>query len=481
MNKINSKNPEHELISFMDGKISIVSRVILLIAMAGFLAYGILEYLSGVTVTFIVGVVTSALLVIPLAIILTKRIELGIIVFTVIMICAMFTTQFFYLDRPELFGLLLIDFSVFAGLVISCGFILVNKRFFFITVIVISAINIVFVALSASTIPVATKRFFVTELFIVAALGVLVYYFSFLYTTLIRRATLEAERQKNANEYLTKVNTVFGRFVPDQFIKLLDKENISDIQFGDQIQKNMTIMFEDIRSFTSLSESMTPKETFEFLNSLLKFVGPTIRNYGGYIDKYIGDAVMSIFPEKPEDAIIAGIEIQKLLELYNVERAKQGKKAVHMGIGINTGDVIAGIIGEEERMQETVISDAVNLASRLESLTKLYGVSMIVSGESLERCGNKDMFKYRFLDQIQVAGKILPVSIYEILDADDTQTQAIKLELAEEYQNGWQLFCDGRIEEAITAFFGITKKNPRDAAAELFLKRCREYLHDRTN
>jgi two-component system sensor histidine kinase ChiS len=121
----------------------------------------------------------------------------------------------------------------------------------------------------------------------------------------------------------------------------------------------------------------------------------------------------------------------------------------------------------------------VNLASRLESLTKTYGASLIVSGESLEQCAAPDRYKSRFLDQIQVTGKIFPVSIYEILDAEDPQSQAVKYELAEEYKNGWQLFCDGRIEEAIMTFYGITEKNPKDAAAEEFLRRCRDYLHDR--
>jgi class 3 adenylate cyclase len=408
-----------------------------------------------------------------------KKVELGIVTFTCIVTLSMIATQLAYIRSTSLFGLLLIDFSVFAGLVIACGFILVSNRVVFVLVTIVAALDIIAIACIPSDIPFLEKRFFIIELFILFALGVLVYYFSFLYTRLIKRATVEAERQKQANEELVRTNTIFGRFVPYQFMKLLNKENISDIRFGDQIQKNMTIMFADVRSFTKLSESMTPQETFDFLNSLLKFIGPTIRNYGGYIDKYIGDAVMSIFPDRPDDAIIASVEIQKLFDLYNEERAKQKLPPVYMGIGINTGDVIAGIIGEEERMQETVISDAVNLASRLEELTKDYGSSIIVSEESIQQLAIPDRFKYRFLDQIQVRGKILPLNIYEILDAEDELVQALKYEMREEYRHGWDLYVDGQIEGAIKTFYDITQKNTRDRAARFLLDKCREFLPDR--
>ncbi|MGF1534978.1 MAG: ATP-binding protein, partial [Elainellaceae cyanobacterium] len=182
---------------------------------------------------------------------------------------------------------------------------------------------------------------------------------------------------------LSKTSLAYARFVPHEFLNLLGRDRILDVKLGDQKQANMTIMFADIRSFTALSEQMTPKESFEFLNSYLAEVSPVIRQYGGFVDKYIGDAVMAIFPNAPDDAIQAAISIQRQVSQYNQARQAGGEAAIAIGIGIHTGSLILGTIGEEERMESTVISDAVNLAARLEKLTKLYGAGIIVSAQTL--------------------------------------------------------------------------------------------------
>jgi adenylate cyclase len=109
---------------------------------------------------------------------------------------------------------------------------------------------------------------------------------------------------------LSKTNKAYGRFIPREFLKFLQKKDIKDVELGDQIQKQMTVFFSDIRSFTELSESMSPMENFNFINSYLKRINPIIRKHNGFIDKFIGDAVMAIFPNSPEDAVSAAIEIQ---------------------------------------------------------------------------------------------------------------------------------------------------------------------------
>ncbi|MGC8764571.1 MAG: adenylate/guanylate cyclase domain-containing protein [Brevinematia bacterium] len=197
----------------------------------------------------------------------------------------------------------------------------------------------------------------------------------------------------------------------------------------------MTILFSDIRSFTSLSESMTPEENFKFINSYLKRVGPEIRNNNGFIDKYIGDAIMALFPQKVDDALNAAISISmryKLIE-YNQHRKNSNYRPIDIGIGIHDRKLMLGTVGEEKRMEGTVISDAVNLASRLEGLTKLYGVGIIISNYSLERVENKEKYLYRFLDKVCVKGKSTPVEIYEIYNADDDKQKKLKWEQAIEF------------------------------------------------
>jgi two-component system sensor histidine kinase ChiS len=173
---------------------------------------------------------------------------------------------------------------------------------------------------------------------------------------------------------LSKINIAYGRFVPHEFLKFLERESIVDVQLGDQVQKEMTVLFADIRSFTSLSERMSPKENFDFLNAYLSRVSPVIRNHNGFIDKYIGDAVMALFPQTADDAVQAAIEMQKQVSLYNSYRQENGYDPIAIGIGLHSGTLMLGTVGESQRMESTVIADAVNLASRLEGLTKVYGV-----------------------------------------------------------------------------------------------------------
>ncbi len=136
---------------------------------------------------------------------------------------------------------------------------------------------------------------------------------------------------------LAKVNTAYSRFVPNEFIRLLGHESILDVKLGDHVKKEMAILFSDIRSFTTLSEQMSPEENFAFINSYLKMVVPAIRNHNGFIDKYIGDAVMAVFHQQAEDALLAAIEMQKQVLHYNCDRVADGKVPIAIGTGIHVG------------------------------------------------------------------------------------------------------------------------------------------------
>jgi class 3 adenylate cyclase len=467
---------DEPLLKELENKIKVVSKIVLFIAIAGFSTYAVLELFFGIREVFFAGLLTSTSLLIPALLVFLNRVKTGMIVFIIIMTCGMISTQFFYLHNQEFLGLMMIDFSVYFGLVITSGFILNEKRYVFIIVIVSGVLNGLTTAFLATSISLKTKRFFLIELFIFTAVGFLIYYFTYLYNSFIKKARLAIVKQKVATDKIIEVNKIFSRFVPNNFIRLLNKKDITKVRVGDQIQMNMTIMFGDIRSFTSITEEMTPKESFEFLNRLLMFIGPTIRHFHGIIDKYIGDAVLSLFPGEVDHAVMAAMEIQKLLTLYNQEQEKKRKQKISMGFGINSGDVIAGIIGEEERMEETVISDTVNLASRLESLTKRYGAGILISGNALKMIKKNEFFHYRFVDQIQAEGKILPVSVFEILDCENKE-QKKRFELKEKYKEGWDFYCDGRIEAAIEQFHHILTINPEDKAAAYQVNRCRDFIN----
>ncbi|HMY47390.1 MAG TPA: 7TM diverse intracellular signaling domain-containing protein, partial [Leptospiraceae bacterium] len=224
--------------------------------------------------------------------------------------------------------------------------------------------------------------------------------------------------QQQTMERQRILTSSYARFVPSEIMDLLEKKEITEIALGDAIQKEMTVLFSDIRSFTTLSEGMTPKENFEFLNALMRRTGPVIRENGGFIDKFIGDAIMALFPRHAEDALKAAIQMKRNLSIYNTRRASKGFEPLRVGIGINTGLVILGTIGEPERMDGTVISDTVNLASRIEGLTKHYDAALLITEQTLFRLDDPTRYRIRLIERVRVKGKHEPVSIFEVFDGD---------------------------------------------------------------
>ncbi len=229
------------------------------------------------------------------------------------------------------------------------------------------------------------------------------------------RKKVEEERIR-FTEKLCHLNEAYQRFVPQAFLKLLDKEQITDIKLGDHVEKEMTILFADIRDFTRLSERMTPQENFNFINAYLSVMEPAIRQHRGFIDKYIGDAIMALFPHCADDAVQSALTmLDRLVDFNQQENCKQVKKEpVQIGIGINTGKLMLGTIGGEQRMDGTVIADAVNLASRVESLTKNYTTNLLITHNTYLQLKNKSYYQIKKVDAVKVKGKSEIVTVYAV-------------------------------------------------------------------
>jgi class 3 adenylate cyclase/HAMP domain-containing protein len=295
------------------------------------------------------------------------------------------------------------------------------------------------------------------------------------FNNMVKSILESEERLKDNLDFQVKLTESYSYFVPKEFLEFLEKESIIDIKLGDNVQKEMTVLFSDIRSFTMLSEKMSPQENFNFLNSCLSRIGPVVRNNGGFIDKYIGDAIMALFPGSAEDALHAAIAMQNVIRTYNKHRMSTGYEPIDIGVGIHTGVLMLGTIGEERRMEGTVISDAVNLASRLEGLTKLYGASIIISGNTSNSLKNRSDFRSRYLGRVQVKGKKKWVDIFEILDGFSSELVNIKLTTKKEFERGVLLYQNSEFVEACESFDKVLEQNPDDRAASLYLKRCRNF------
>ena len=300
--------------------------------------------------------------------------------------------------------------------------------------------------------------------------GLLLYYQGFV-EDITERKRAEAERIKFTNQ-LYQLNKANERFVPRQFLQLLNKESIIDVQLGDQVQLHMSVLFADIRNFTTLSEKMTPAENFRFINAYLSQMEPAIIENNGFIDKYIGDAIMALFSGSADDAVRAGIDMLHRLAEYNTTRTRPERIPIQIGIGINTGSLMLGTVGGPNRMDSTVISDAVNLASRMEGLTKEYGVSMLISHHTFRHLHHPVMYAFRVIDRVQVKGKSEMVSVFEIFEADPPELRESKLLTKSTFEKGLFLYTRHALREAAQLFEACLELAPEDKVAQIYLKRC---------
>jgi predicted ATPase/class 3 adenylate cyclase len=274
-------------------------------------------------------------------------------------------------------------------------------------------------------------------------------------------------------EDLRELNTAYARFVPQAFLRFLGKRAITDVRLGDAVEAEMTVLFTDIRSFTTLSEGRSPAENFEFINGYLRAIGPTIRNHGGFIDKYIGDGIMALFPGAAEDAVRAAIAIRKALRSFNEELGRKGQDPIAIGIGLHRGRLMLGTIGEAERMDGTVISDVVNTASRVEGLTKRFACTCLMTGAVTDALPGRDSFLTRYLGQVPVKGRSGHVTIFELFDGDPRELRQAKWATRADFEAAVRAFENGDVT-ASGAFEALLDELPGDRVLERLMAEAGE-------
>jgi two-component system sensor histidine kinase ChiS len=294
------------------------------------------------------------------------------------------------------------------------------------------------------------------------------------------RKELESEVSKRTEELkkltvaLTESNTSMKRFVPEQFLRQLGKSSIEQVKLGDHAAMNMVVMFADIREFSALSEKMTPEETFAFINQYLARLGPPVRKHGGFIDKYIGDGIMALFPAAPEDAVRCAIEMHSRLGYFNAQRVVAGAPAIRIGIGLHEGRLMLGTIGELERMDGTVISDTVNTASRIEGISKQFGIGVAVSERILLGLDDTSAYHIRFIGKVGVKGRREEVSIFEIYDGDPEPLKKKKDSIKAAFERGLNAFYSQKYEQASEFFNSVLAELPDDQASFHYIRIIRK-------
>ncbi|MCW8399218.1 response regulator [Legionella sp. PATHC038] len=265
-----------------------------------------------------------------------------------------------------------------------------------------------------------------------------------------------------------------ARFVPQDFLKVLNRKNIADIKLGDCVEKDMTVLFLDIKSFSSMAERLSSVEIFNLFNTLMSYLDPAILKNSGLIDKYIGDAIMALF-NNADEAVAAALDMLEALHTFNTTRARDNLPLIHVGIGINTGNLIVGTVGFEERMDCSVISDAVNIASRLETLTRSFNIELIIGEETYEQLKQKEKYNLRFLGFSKVKGKSLPIKVFEVFNHNAPTEVQLKNDSASIFATALDHYAAKQFDQAAKLFEQIVTSNPNDSPAKYFLQQCKEH------
>ncbi len=270
-----------------------------------------------------------------------------------------------------------------------------------------------------------------------------------------------------------RVRTTMARYMDPGLADQLVRGD-EDILGGKSVEAS--VLFSDVRSFTSLAEELGPQATVTLLNDYFTIMVECIQMQGGMLDKFIGDAIMAAFglPVAHDDdadrAVQAAISMISSLFEWNETRVHDGRRPIDMGIGINTGTVVAGNIGSPKRMDFTMIGDGVNLASRLESACKQYSARILISEYTLGQL--RGVYRTREVDHVVVKGKTRPVAVYEILDYHTPQTFPNLMDAVNHFRDGIEKYRSGNWQRAIDAFGETLRANPDDALASTYIERC---------
>ncbi|MBF0237409.1 MAG: response regulator [SAR324 cluster bacterium] len=301
----------------------------------------------------------------------------------------------------------------------------------------------------------------------------------------VRERTRELDQTRTILEVTEKIASMtqtFEKFVPRQFLNRIADHGLESIELGKAESDIITVLFSDIRDFTHLSETLSPQELLNFLNAYFKRMSQPVHDNDGFIDKFIGDAMMVLFdfPESSDAheataAIKTAIGMQKTLKEYNVYRKKSGYVPIQTGIGIHSGNVIIGTVGTRDRMDSTVLGDVVNLASRLEGLTKLYNAQIIISSQTWRMAETTTPFLWRELDFVSVKGKDRPESIFEVFDANEERIRDLKQQILKPYHQGLMLYFSRNWTDAVDQFRECLKIFPKDTVSQQFVERCDYY------
>lgn len=259
------------------------------------------------------------------------------------------------------------------------------------------------------------------------------------------------------------LSQAFARFVPQRLLELMGSGDATLAELGDQIQREMTVVFVDLRSFTTRAEQQSPAATFQFLNQFFAAIVPAIHDAGGVVDKYLGDGLMALFPDAPAQAVISALDV--------IQRTRELGAGV--GVGVHLGPVTLGLVGAAGRMESTVVSDAVNAAARIERLTRRFGTDLLISAAVFEQLPPHIQAETRPLGDYVVPGKSHAVVVHEVFAGDPPELRARKRDSRTAVVAAVELMMARKLEAADLALTALREACPNDQVLRALVDECR--------
>ncbi len=277
---------------------------------------------------------------------------------------------------------------------------------------------------------------------------------------------------KEKENKIKQTNLEAQKFIPKQFFKFLGKTSIEELELGNQVKKNATTLFCDLKSATNISRSLSLEENFNYINSYLKTVAPLIRRYDGFIDKYLGDGVLSVF-SKPQDAIECAHAIFRAIDVKN--KSQKELPAIDARISINTGEIIFGIVGDEERKSPTIISDVVNLAGKMEEINMFIGTKLLIAKSSLNELPQNFEFEHRYCGALSLEDGV-QVPLFESLNYYPKNKREKLKKLKNKFEAGVRAYNEKNYKYAKECFEFVLHYVPDDKPSFVYFNRASDKL-----
>ncbi len=270
-----------------------------------------------------------------------------------------------------------------------------------------------------------------------------------------------------------QTSEAYFRFVPERMLQLLGKESIANIETGDTVKKDMSVMSLNIRSFYSISASLSAEQNYAYINSILERFGPVFHENRGIVEKYLGADITAIFPDRAEDAVKSSVRIISIMEDFNSEQTDRKGQKLDIGIGLYKGNVMLGTIGEEKRMECTMILDNGNIPQQLCRLSKKLGVSILASESIVQSLQNSTDYLHRYMGKIKFEGMTEAIRVYDIFQGNSKQVRNLRADTKKMFEEGISLYEDGKFLEARACFIDVLRQDREDGAAKIYF-----YLSD---